>query len=514
VSTLESTSTAVGIAVEPPPPAASLADKARQAVAWTAGITIFQDVLQFAITINLTRLLPPDAYGKFSFVNTTIGFFTVFSFREIVSYTLQVRADRDTHYQDQFTAGAFIQGALFILINLMALGIRFLPAYEPAANLLHVMSLMLPLDLISELRVKMLERQMDWKRLRTLHAVGLSLGAALALTMALTGCGAYSLLVPSLLMPLPFAYDLFVREGWRPTWEFERERYAPAFKFGVTRISSGGVVTISSFIESAVLTRVIGFVQLGIYNRAFGLSSLVCQRIAALFVNALYPVLTRVPVQSDQYRRVSAVILRCMAWAIVPLGVGIALTAEPVVRLLYGTQWLPAVRLVPEALAVGGLISLVHVSYTLLLAHQQQRLCFAADVARLGGTALALLLALPYGVEAYLQALIAVQVIILATTIVWLYRDDALRGHAVRAAFAPAGVAALLGLMAVIGAQRVSGIAIGPIWTGFAAGALFMSVYFVTLRAAFPGALGELARQFPRGERIVSILRLSPSPQA
>jgi len=501
--------TGVAPAVEPDSgrPVA-LADKARQAVAWTAGITIFQDVLQFGVTLTLTRLLPPDAYGKFTFVNTTIALFTVFSFREILNYTLQVRSDADTHYQDHFTAGAAIQGVLFVLLNLLAVGARFVPAYAPAANLLHIMSLLLPLDLVSEFRVKMLERSLDWRRLRTLHATGLALGAALAIVMALSGCGAYSLLVPSLLMALPFAYDLFVTEGWRPTWEWNAERYAPARRFGLLRIGSGSVVSLSSFAESLLLTRAIGFAQLGVYNRALGLAALCCQRIASLLLNSLYPVLTRVPVGSDQYRRASALIIRCLAWSVIPLSLGIGLTAEPVVRLLYGTQWLASVRLVPRALILGALLALVHTTYTLLLAHKQQRRCFVADVVRAVGTLVALIVAIPWGVEAYLTFLIGVQGAILILTLFWLRQDRAVTPAGVAAALIPSALASGVALATVLAAGRVTGLAIGPIWTGFAAGALFMAVYGLFVRVCFAPLLHELVCQLPRRTQLLTLLRL------
>lgn len=485
----------------------ALADKARQAVAWTAGITIFQDVLQFGVTLTLTRLLPPEAYGKFTFVNTVIGFFTVLSFREILNYTLQVRSDSETHYQDHFTAGAVIQAVLFLLVNAMAFGLRFIPAYAPAAPLLHVMSLLLPLDLISEFRVKMLERSLEWRRLRTLHAVGLALGASLAIVMALTGWGAYALLVPSLTMSLPFAYDLFVVERWRPTWEWNAERYAPARRFGIMRIGSGSIVSLSTFSEGLVLTRAIGFAELGVYNRAIGLAGLVCQRMASLLLNALYPVLTRLPIRSAQYRKASALVVRCLAWTVIPLAVGIGLTAEPVVRLLYGTQWLASVRLVPGALALGGLLALVSASYTLLLAHQEQRLCFVADVARLVGTILALGVAVTWGIEAYLGSLIVLQVTILCAMLVWLRRDEAIAASGVSAALLPSAVASAIALGSVVALGRATGIAIGPVWTGFAAGGTFMAIYLGVLRALFSRLLFDLVCQLPRRNQLLRLLQ-------
>ena len=142
-----------------------LADKARRSVLWTTGFTVFQDILQFGLTLTLTRLLPPEAYGKFSFVTTLIGFFTVISFREFLNHTLQVRNNEDTHYQDHFTAGAVIQTTLFIGVNLVAIGLQFTPTYAATAPLLHLMSPLLLLDLVSEFRTKMLERQFEWQRL-------------------------------------------------------------------------------------------------------------------------------------------------------------------------------------------------------------------------------------------------------------------------------------------------------------------------------------------------------------
>src|SRR4051794_18331252 len=87
------------------PSTSSLAQRARLALLWTTGFTFFCDVLQFGVTLTLVRILPPEAYGQFGLVTTSISFLTVPSFREILAHTMQVRDDAQTHYQDQFTAG-------------------------------------------------------------------------------------------------------------------------------------------------------------------------------------------------------------------------------------------------------------------------------------------------------------------------------------------------------------------------------------------------------------------------
>lgn len=507
MSSLQAGTAAVDVAAAPP----GLAHKAREAVAWTAGFTIFQDLLQFGVTLTLTRLLPPEAYGKFTLVNTMIGFFTVISYREILNHTLQVRSDADTHYQVHFTAGLFIQSALFLTTNLVALGMRLSPRYAPAAPYLHLMSLLLPLDLVCEFRVKMLERQLDWRRLRTLHAIGFGSGASLAVAMGLLGFGAWSLFVPALTMSLPFAWDLFVVERWRPTWEWDTAKYAPAWRFGIRRIGSGSLVSISSMAEGMLLTRAVGFTELGVYNRAIGLAALSCQRMASLFLGSVYPVLTRVPLRSDAYRRASALVVRTVTWVTIPLAAGLSITAEPTITLLYGVKWLAAAPLLPAALALTTLLAIVQSGYTLLLAHQRANRCLAADVMRLVGTLLALVFVTPYGLRAYLASLIALQLVIAVVTLAWLHADRAVSATGIAAGIGPSVASTCASLAIVLLVTRALGVPTGSVSSGLATGALFMGVYALTLRTCFSKPLYELLCQFPRRDQLLALLRYSPA---
>jgi O-antigen/teichoic acid export membrane protein len=485
-----------------------LAEKARLSVVWTTGFTVFRDLLQFGLTLTLTRLLPHEAYGYFGFVTAVIGFFTVISFREFLNYTLQVRTDDETHYQDHFTAGVVIQGALFLLVNGLALGLRFVPTYAPVAPLLHVMSLLLPIDLVCELRTRMLERSFDWQRQRMLHAVGLIAGTVVALTLGLSGAGAYALLVPGLIIPLPFAYDLFVKEGWRPTWAWSWERYRPAQRFGLTRIGSASLVSLSTVAESGLMTRAIGFAQLGVYNRAVGLAAFFCQRVAALLLEALYPVITRVQARSGQFRRVSALVMRSVAWVVLPMAVVLSWTGESVVRFLYGPRWLSVLPLLPWTMWLGAMIGLVQTCYVLLLAHQQQRHCFIADALRLGGTLLGLVVALPLGLRAYLIALLMLQSVIMVMALIWLSTGGAMSARSLLATFVPPIVGSALSLAAASQVVRWTGLSVGAPWIGVMQGGVFCLMYLVFLRACCSVWMRELITYLPQRQRISFLLRL------
>jgi O-antigen/teichoic acid export membrane protein len=494
-------------------PTVKLAEKARLAVFWTTGFQIFWDLLQFGVTIALVRILPADAYGQFGFVTTLIGFLTLYSFREMLGYTLQVRDADNVHHQDHFTAGAVIQVAMFVLTNVIAIGLRWFPAYASAAPAVHLMAVIFLLDLPSEFRVKMLERMLDWRRLRLLHALGLVLSAVLSIRLAIAGWGVYALLVPTFLVPLPFIYDLFVREGFRPTWRWSWPNYRSAWKFGSARMMAVSFVSGSQLLESSWLVRSMGFTAFGVFGRAIGLAQRSCQRIGSTVATSVYPVLTRVQPRTSAYQKASALFLRSVAWVVVPIGVVAGMLASDVVRLLYGVRWSGVVPLLPWAMIGGALAAIVQTAYTLLLAHQRQDRCLRADIWRLAGIAIMLVVALPFGARAYLAGVVVVHAVSLGLVLHWLRDDDAIVWPGVVHALVPPAVAAL-GSFAVVQSLRFYAGDIAGWWSPFVFGALFAAIYVVILRVAYQGPLTELVGYLPERQRLNRWLRLPEAAQA
>lgn len=481
--------------------------RARQAITWTAGFQIFRDVLQFGLMLVLVRLLPPEVYGQFGFVTALLGFLTLYSFREFLGHTLVVRDPGEVHYQDHFTAGVVLQLGIFALANLVAVALRWFPEYAQVAPALHVMSVLFLLDLPSELRVKMLERALDWRRLRGLHGVALVAGGALSIAMALRGWGVYALLVPTLSVPLVFAYDLLVRERWRPTWAWDWHRFTPAWRFGASRISAVSFSSASGVLEAAWLGA-LGFAAFGIFGRAIGLGQLLCGRVAGLLAQAVFPVLARIPPHSDSYRRASALYLRGVTWLVAPLALTAALLAEPVVGLLYGRQWTEVVPLLPWAMAGAALGAVVQTGYTLLLAHQKQKACMIADVWRLAGTTMALAVLAGMGMKAYLIGLVGVHGVSLTLVLYWLQADRALSAASIGEALVPAVVgSAAAGLVAGEVGRLVAPAGLTLAVAGLVAATL-ACVYLVILRAVFRRPLMELVQQLPERRRIGRFLRL------
>ena len=491
----------------------NIAQKARTAVAWNTAFNLFQDLLQFGTMLVLVRLLSPESYGEFGLSNSIIGFMSIFAFNNFVAYTLQVQRDSETHFQVHFTAGGVFQVTLFVLANIVALCLRWIPAYSPVAPLIHALSLTFLLEWPCELRRKMLERSLDWKRLRLLHGLGLLSSAGLSLALAWIGAGAFALLVPGMLVTVPFIVDLFVSHRWRPDWSWSWADYGPAMRFGLARLGSGLVGGGRRLLESGAITAVVGFAALGVLSRSVGFATMFCQRFASQLLYAIYPVLTRIEGEGGKAVRVATLVLRLVMWTVIPIAVTVSKLSEPIIRVVYGDRWSAVIPLLPWAMIWGALSAGAHAAYMLLLARQQARLCLIADLGGLVGTALGLWLALSQGTLQYLIAIVAVQALLLVYLLTALARVGAASVAGLASALLPPACSAVFSWVVLDTAQLAGGW--GSPQTFLEAlswGAIYGLVYVLLLRIAFKRQLGELISYFPAGGLLGRVLMLRSPP--
>ncbi len=433
----------------------------RSGVLWITGISVLREGLQFAVTVVLVRLLDPKAYGEYGLVNAVIGLVTVLSFRSFLEYTLQARPGEPVDYQAQFTFGGFTQLTAMAIMNGAAVVLRRFPDYAAVAPALSVMSIFFLLDWAAELRVKMLERELNWSRLRLLEAGGLAGNAVIAIVLAMNGAGVYALLIPGLVTTLPFIYDLFFVVRWRPSWKWNWREFQPAWRYGWTRIASGLTARGQQVLESSVMVGMIGLAALGVYGRAIGLASFCCLKLTSLLTLTIFPMLTRYEPNSVGFRRASAMLMRVTAWTSVPAAVVLSLVSAELVRFLYGSKWAGAVPFLPWAMVTASVTALMEAGAFLLLTHREPRKTLALDLVNLAGTGICLWALLPRGIIPYMAGLLMVQAGLLGMAVRWLLRSGAIEWSGVRSAFLVPG---LFGLAAGVAARVVTpgvGMAIG-----------------------------------------------------
>jgi O-antigen/teichoic acid export membrane protein len=364
----------------------------------------------------LVRMISPATYGQFALVSSIMTFINVFSFNTFIQHILQVRDESKVNYQIHFTFGFYLQLALFILTNLFSYFLSIFNFYADISLYLHILSFVLFFELFSELYRMQLQRELDWKRMRILHGIGLLVGSFLAIIIAYLGGGIYALILPGFMSNVPFIYEIIVKKKWRPTWYWKTSEYRDSFNFSIKRILSGITTTGKPLLENSFFVSSLSYTELGYYNRAIGLATILVQKFALQFTFSIYPVLTKVEPFTDQFRRISGLIIIFTSWFISLLAFIVFILHDNLVIVLYGNEWLTVISYLGLAAIIMGLAAFKHIVYSLMLSSHQEKICLIFDIVLLFFSFLTLLIFLPLGIIYYLYS----QVLLFILLVVFL----------------------------------------------------------------------------------------------
>jgi teichuronic acid exporter len=373
--------------------------------------TAARDVIQLISMLIMVRILEPKDYGILSLVMGIFGTITIFAHQNFIAYTLQVKDESEVRYQNHFTMGGFIQVSMFILANIIALSMNYWSEYENISVYVHILSLTYLIEWPSELLNKIYERKMQWERRRILHMYGILFSSLLGVLMALLGFGPYSLIVPVLFEWLPIVYELFVKRGWRPTWEFDWAAYQPAIHFGMKRMASMSALKARLLFEPLIIVSTLGLGALGIYAKSVGLSQMFTYRIANIVMYTVYPRLTQYDEGGGQHIRANGIILKVIGMIIIPIGYCLAYFSLQIVQIMYGSQWTEVSKYLPLLSVISICTAYIYLMSMFIMSAKKEKITMYIDIIQMLATLIVLKITIDQGLLAFLEASVILSLI-------------------------------------------------------------------------------------------------------
>ena len=170
-------------------------------IAWTTGYRVFAMLAQFGAMLVLVRIIPPEEYGRAGAVVGVLTMLNVLSCRAFVSQALQLPEGEEPDWTMHWRAGFWLQATLFVVTNAIAGGLWFLPSHRSIAILLHLASLGAVFECPSALRSTMLQRALDFPRLRILDGISKAFSILTMLSLGVAGFGALAIVAGANVVP-------------------------------------------------------------------------------------------------------------------------------------------------------------------------------------------------------------------------------------------------------------------------------------------------------------------------
>lgn len=327
-----SSGSAATAAAAPP----SLAAQVRSAVIWRSGSQVLTQLVSWASTLIVIRLLAPQDYGLFAMAQVMLVLLSTMNGWGLASALIREREVSEERLRQ--TLG------MLILLNFGLAAVQVLAAplvaawfgQPKVAALLRVQALIYLTVPFCALPYAMLARRMDFRRPAQVRLVAAVAGAGMALGGALAGWGVWTLVFAPM--------TILVTEAIGMTWA-ARAPIRPSFRFaGAGHIAGfGGVMTATQlfwFVQSQsdvmIAGRALDPHTLGVYTTGLFLAQLLAAKFIPPINEVAYAAYSR---QQGAAPEALLATIRLVMLVALPAYAGMAVVAEPLVPVLLGAQW-------------------------------------------------------------------------------------------------------------------------------------------------------------------------------
>lgn len=331
----------------------SLRNQVRSAVIWRSGSQILAQMVQWAATFLVIRILAPSDYGLFAMTGVVMALLNMLNGYGLASGLVQRAQVAPREIRQLFGMLIVVNGVL--ALTQLALAPLAAAYYRQpvVADLLRVQALIYLCTPFIALPYALLGRAMDFRRQAQVNVAASLVGAATALTGALSGWGVWTLVFAPMALFATRAIGMTIAARALVWPSFDFRNAGGLARFGGIMAAGQLFWFLQSQADVFIAGRWLSVHDLGIYTTSLFLTQIFVAKFVPPLNEVAFSAYARI--QHDRAGVATAFVkgVRLVMVAALPFYLGLAVTAEPLVLAMLGEKWLaaaPIVRLLALAM--------------------------------------------------------------------------------------------------------------------------------------------------------------------
>lgn len=325
------------------PMSTSLKQKTISGVIWSSLQRFGTMGISFISNIVLARLLTPDDYGCIGMLMIFIALSNTFIDGGFGSALIQKKRPTQEDYSTIFYWNIFLGIILYGVLYLCSPLIADFYNIPLLSKVLRVQGVVLIVNAFGIIQANQLRKQLKFKSIAQVSLTASIVSVIVAIAMAYMGCGVWSLVAQQIAMPLVSTLLYWANSSWRPSWVFSWNSFRELFGFGSFILLSSLLNTFCNNLTGLLIGKFFNSSSMGYFTQAKKLEDVFSTSIEAVVLQVTYPVLVEVKDNFERLRGALRQFNTLLLFVIAPLMLLLNLLATPVITLLLGKQWLPAV---------------------------------------------------------------------------------------------------------------------------------------------------------------------------
>ena len=300
-------------------------------------------LVALVVQIVLARLLAPELFGVVAKVTIVTSILLVFVDSGMANSLIQKKDPDDLDYSSVFFFNVAFCLVLYVLLFFAAPWLARFYKNDSLTAIFRVLGLSIVVAGVKNVQQAYVSKTLQFKRFFFSTLGGTLFSAAVGIAMAYMGYGVWALVAQQLSNVTVNTAILWLTVGWRPKLMFSLQRLRSLLSYGWKLLASGLLDTVYNKLREILIAVFYTDADLAYYNRGNSLPNLLVENINSSIDSVLLPVLSDQQDNRERVREMTRRAIRVSSYVMMPLMMGLAVCAEPLISLLLTDKWLPCV---------------------------------------------------------------------------------------------------------------------------------------------------------------------------
>ena len=343
-----------------------LRERVASGVAWSIGEKIGSAMMQIVVSIIVVNALMPMDMGIMAILTVFTALAQVVVDSGFSQTLIRKASPTEGDFRSVFLFNVITSVALYAIFTACSPFMARYYGWEALAEVAPVLFLIIPLNAVCVIQNTIMVREFRFAQLSTIIFLAALISGAVAVTMALCGCGIWSLVGQRVSQMAVKAALLWIISSWRPKSGTNDSTFRQMVPYSLRLMATDLITSLYNNISQLFIGRIYSGDALGFFNQAQKLKDMPVTSTMQSIQSVTFPALAKINDNEakfvDSYRRV----VMLTAYIIFPIMVGLISTADDIYSLLLKPQWHPAVPYFKTLCLIGLFYPIAAVSYNIL----------------------------------------------------------------------------------------------------------------------------------------------------
>jgi O-antigen/teichoic acid export membrane protein len=309
-------------------------------VLWNVLQSLVRQLSSLVFVVVLARLLDRETFGVVALATAVTALAELFVSQGFQEFVIQRKDLEPEHLNSAFLLNLALG---IVLATIVVLSAR--PAAEffddpRLVMVLRWLALGVLMRSLTVVQTGLLTRDGQFRALALRSVVGVLPAGVTGIAVAMMGGGVMSLVLQTLVADVLSLLFLWRASEWRPGWRVSARHVRDLLGFGMPILGATLLLYVSRRLDALIISRVLGNAVLGEYAMAQRVFQMTGQLVHKSGDSVALSAFARLAAEPDERRKAFYGSIELASAICFPVYAGIAVVAEPLTLVLFGSQWI------------------------------------------------------------------------------------------------------------------------------------------------------------------------------